>query len=537
MPAWSFALLAALGRALAMPGFLGDWAWLLLLPAIALRFHGWKLGHSLRWDYAAGVLYWLISFHFLVHVHPLAPVGAALILGSCWWVEALLYRWLRRGFSHAWASILALPAAEYLRMTWFYLFVGGVPWASLGLPLGSSPFHPWASVLGESGLVLWAVFLTALLFALARRWAWQTAAPAVFLAALAMAASTSPEPADRSLQCLSLQPGVGVEAKNRRMGAREFFALQLELTDRAYRDGVQPDLVLWAETMWPFPGVEPQAVGEMRRPWYGQEDEVKAMEEVQELQQRMARLVLIGADNPAERPPFFLTGAHFYYPVDAKAPPGEYSARATEFVLFDKMGQLVEHFSKQELVPFGETLPLDGALPGSSLFVRWAHRHFGLRPDFIRTEASGPLQAVGRLPRLGGAVCWDNVFESAFRRQADAGAQAFVVLSNEDWFGPDSLEMVQMVAATRLRAIESGLAVLRCTNTGQTCLVRADGTVENGPAPGESTYWVVDLPVRGEGISPTPYRKWGWALLPGWSLATLLALLRGFRGWFSRKSS
>ncbi|MHC4380913.1 MAG: hypothetical protein ACYSU1_07470, partial [Planctomycetota bacterium] len=113
-----------------------------------------------------------------------------------------------------------------------------------------------------------------------------------------------------------------------------------------------------------------------------------------------------------------------------------------------------------------------------------------------------------------------------YRSQADAGAQAFVILANEDWFGQDGLEMAQMVSATRLRAAETGLAMLRATNTGLTCLVSADGTVDYGIPPGEEGWWAVDLPIAEVGGASSSYRSWGWRVAPFWAgLGLLLALL------------
>jgi apolipoprotein N-acyltransferase len=351
--------------------------------------------------------------------------------------------------------------------------------------------------------------------------------PAALLVLGAWALHGPPPPPSGSVDCLCIQPVVRVEDKNRILTAADFFRVQLEVTDAAFEAGARPDLLLWSETMWPFPGMEETGTGEMRRPWVDAPDEVHSIETVRRRQRKMVQAVFDRSSNPVSRPPYFLTGAHFYYPVPEGAPPGVYSPRNTEFVLFDHDGTLVQHFSKQQLVPFGESLPFGGIFPGADALTRWAHRSFGLRPDFGRTERVGPLLEVGQLPRLGGAVCWENVFEQTFRSQADAGAQAFVILSNEDWFGHDGIEMEQMVAATRLRALECGLAVLRATNTGQTCLVSADGEVLLGPTPGEITWWQVDLPVADAATSATMYRRGAWMLLPLWSLCTVLFGLFG----------
>lgn len=525
--ALQWTLLAALARALAMPGFLGGFGWLLLFPAIGFRVAGWQQGARWKIDYLGGILFWTISFIFLVHVFLLVPLGAAIILGSCWVVEGWLFRLLNRRFSVSVSALLALPLAEFLRMKWFYLAVGGVPWANLGFALAPSPALPLASVLGEGGLVILAVALGLMPWCLWRTQGRerQVAAVApimiVVSAGLVMILPGTPNPED-SLRCLTVQPMIRIDEKHGGLNASEFFDREDKVTQDAFQAGERPDLVIWAETMWPFAAVEQDSIGIMRRPWPNQPVEERGMQDLQYEQSLMVRFLLARAENR----PHFLTGAHFYYPVQPSDSPDVLSPRGTEFLLFDSSGNLLQHFSKHKLVPFGESLPFGGNFPGAEAISRLFQQVSGLRPDFARTEQTGPLKEVDGLPRLGGAVCWENVFEDTFRMQADMGAQAFLILSNEDWFGLGGIEMEQMVEATRLRALETGLSILRSTNTGVTCLVSPDGTVEAPLKPGETGWWGVDLPLRPVAGWLTPYRAFGWLLLPTWSLlAVLLALL------------
>lgn len=527
MPVLLLTLAAAVTRALAMPGWFGDGAWPLIFVAVALRFLAWRRGQRLWIDYLGGVVFWCFTFSFLVNISPVAwagwgaVFGASLILGSCWWVEGLLFRLLARRQTAATAALLALPTAEYLRMTWFYLAVGGVPWASLGLALEPSFLYPYARVFGEFGLLLLAscggVLLGTLVVKQLEKVPLFAFGGLLLLGAPFLAA---PETEERSLRCLTIQPNVSVEDKNILMSANVFYDTQEAITTEAFLAGEQPDILLWAETMWPFPAAEEGQEGFMSRPWPHKPDEVRRMAEVEQRQRIMVRHVMREAHPDA----VFLTGAHFYYPISEDELGTRQSVRNTEFVLFDRDGNLLDHFSKQELVPFGEYLPFGGAFPGAAALSRNVHQATGLRPDFSRTDQTGPLEPVAGLPRLGGVVCWENMFEAPFRNQADAGAEAILILSNEDWFGLKGLEMAQMMAASRLRAAETGLAILRSTNTGVTSLISAAGEVEIGLEPGTDGWWGADLPLRAKASSP--YRSWGWLLAPGSALlGGLLALL------------
>lgn len=538
MPAIWLTVFAAICRALSLPGWFGDWMWPLVIVSVVLRILAWEKQPRLWVDYVGGLVFWVLCLSFLLHVHVLAPIGGALLLGTCWWVEGILFRLIRARLSTSFAALLAIPAAEYLRMKWFYFGIGGVPWASMGLALESSPLYPYARVYGESGLVILATAMGVALWAF---WKQRNLRPTIILALLFIGGVpwlTAPVQPTETLRCLTVQPNVSVEEKNGSwLTAQEFYDIQEEVTREAFASGEQPDLVIWAETMWPYPGTEEGAKGWLRRPWPNKPDEIRKMSEVALRQKIMVQHLLSRAANQ----PYFLTGAHFYYPIADEEVETKYSPRGTEFVLFNHKGELQRHFSKQELVPFGESIPFGGRLPGAEAFRAWVHQTFGLRPDFHITDDAGPLDKIDALPAIGGTVCWENVFEFPFRRQADAGAQAFVILSNEDWFGRKGLVMTQMVSATRLRAAESGLALLRSTNTGITCLVKSDGEVVYGLEPNVAGWWGVDLPIAAPDTKATPYRLGGWRMAPIWaaiaSFFALVQLLKNCRKrWFQAKN-
>ena len=512
---------AALLRAFALPGWFDFALPFLVFPAIMLRIELLSRRYAWRYEYLCGVVFWLFAFSFLSNVNPFAPFGAALIMGSTFVVEAWVFRKLNYSLSAATSACLALPACEFVRMKWFYLAVGGVPWASFGFPLADTSLLPLASSIGESGLVIVAVCLSAAFYCLLRK---QASTPLLLSAVVMLlaVATISPAPKPTSvLDCLVIQPSIGVHQKNDQMYAEEFFEIQYDLSKSAMQAHPQFDLMLWAETMWPLPAVDEGQHGELRRPWPGEDDEVLDLERMARMQRETVAFVMSAAPDDS----YFLTGSHFYH----AARPAEHSDRSTDFILFSKEGDLLQHFSKSMLVPFGEILPFNNKFPGSVYLCDLAQEFFGLRPDFIISEDAGPLIARDNLPALGGAVCWENVFEQPFRSQSAAGAAAFAILSNEDWLGADGLEMTQMVSASKLRAAETGRALLRATNTGLSCVVSPNGSVDIGPGIRERAFWLAKLPL----ISPqfqTSYLKSGWLLAPVWAIICLIMLVLNILG-------
>jgi apolipoprotein N-acyltransferase len=298
------------------------------------------------------------------------------------------------------------------------------------------------------------------------------------------------------------------------------FLRHVAVGDAGLAAGARPRLLVWAETMWPYPVAgedDPHAAGGTLRQSFPEGLVEGPCATILAGQRRLAAMALERA--PADC--LLVSGAHFYRALPPEAPADELSPRSSETVIFDRDGALLAHQPKQELVPFGERLPFWGRIPFSRALTDAVQSASGLRPDFARPPGAGPVLLDG-MPALGFATCWENVFDGVFRRQASAGAQAFLVLSNEDWYGDASREMAQMVAVTRLRAVETGRAVLRVTNTGRTVLVGPDGAVQEGPPPGVAEAWPVDLPFV-DAARRTAYLRGGWLLLP--LLAAAAALL------------
>lgn len=510
---------SALLRGLAQPGWFG---WPLLLLAAPLRILGWSQPARRPWllDLLHGLIFWMVAFSFLGHLHFIAVLSAALMMSLMGPVEGWLARRLRRWLPPAAAGALALAAAGWLQMEWFLIGAGGVPWASWAWPLANSPLLPMASALGESGLIALVAAAGGTLAALALRQrrdpSWIALLAIAGVGALAM--TPAPAPAGQ-LPCLAVQGCIRVQDKARaHLDPKSFFLRQLEVTRSGLEGGGEGRLVLWAETMWPFPVVDPAAPPGLMRQWfpnYGFEE--MATERVARNQEMLVASLMM------EAPPgsFFATGAHLYRALPADAGPEELAPRSSETVVHGQDGKMLAHLPKSELVPFGERLPLWGKLPFARSLANAIQTGSGLRPDFVRPPGRGPIHAPG-LPALGFATCWENVFPGVFRAQALGGAEAFIVLSNEDWYGDGSREMEQMLAATRLRAVETRRAVLRVTNTGHTGLFHPDGRFEPGPAIGQPEAWRVSLPLVPADFR-TGYLRFGHGILP--LLAALAAVL------------
>ena len=148
--------------------------------------------------------------------------------------------------------------------------------------------------------------------------------------------------------------------------------------------------------------------------------------------------------------------------TDAGAEPAFNSA-----ALVDPDGMWADRYDKVHLVPFGEYLPF----PSLFAFAGGLTKEVG---EFQHGASRHPLEAGDK--RLGVFICYESIFPDEVRQFADRGAQVFVNISNDGWYG-DSGAYAQHLSQTRMRAIENDRWILSATDTGVTASIDPWGRV------------------------------------------------------------
>jgi apolipoprotein N-acyltransferase len=160
-----------------------------------------------------------------------------------------------------------------------------------------------------------------------------------------------------------------------------------------------------------------------------------------------------------------VTGAIGSEPVaTANAPASQVFNSA---VLISSTGEWVARYDKVHLVPFGEYLPF----PQLFAFAGGLTKEVG---QFEAGKSRAPLNAGDE--KLGVFICYESVFPGDVRQFADHGAQLFVNLSNDGWYG-DSGAYAQHLNQTRMRGIENDRWLLSATNTGVTASIDPYGRI------------------------------------------------------------
>lgn len=145
-------------------------------------------------------------------------------------------------------------------------------------------------------------------------------------------------------------------------------------------------------------------------------------------------------------------------------------------------------------VPFGEYVP-----------DRWFYEL--IVPDLVgliqREYTPGnnpPLVQVGDVG-VGLAICFDVIYDTVIWDGAQQGAQMFVFQTNNaDFRGTD--ENLQQLAFARMRAIETGRAVVNVSTVGTSQVIAPDGTTLDSIGVDTAGAAVSTVPLR-TGLTPS----------------------------------
>jgi apolipoprotein N-acyltransferase len=129
-------------------------------------------------------------------------------------------------------------------------------------------------------------------------------------------------------------------------------------------------------------------------------------------------------------------------------------------------GDWLGAYNKIHLVPFGEYVPFKRIFG----FAGGLTKEVG---DFSPGTSRAALQAGSK---LGVFICYESIFPDEIRQLAANGAEVFVNISNDGWYG-DSGAYAQHLKQARMRAVENDRWLLRDTNTGVTASIDPYGRV------------------------------------------------------------
>ena len=213
---------------------------------------------------------------------------------------------------------------------------------------------------------------------------------------------------------------------------------------------------------------------------------------------------------------FLLTGA----PHREKISPDEPLSYTNSAFLLSPDGLVTGRYDKQHLVPFGEYIPLRWLLGFASPLVETLGA-------FTPGKSNAPLSCQNS--RIGVLICFEGIFPDISRKQAAAGANLLVTITNDAWFGRSSAPW-QHLAMGVFRAVETRKTLVRSANTGISAFIDPLGRIE-GASPLFAEYARSQPVALLDGL--TCYVQWGY-LFP-W--ACLFLTLAGLWRYSARKEN
>lgn len=431
-------------------------------------------------------LFWIIQ-PFLVEADvygwmaPFALILMALGGGLFWAAPAWAAHLLGEDApGRAMALALGIVLSDWLR-GWLFT---GFPWALSGHVWIGTPvaqLAAWGGALGLSALTMAAAVLPAagLHGGGGLRGGLRGAVLAAMLVAAAwfagLARLAGPLPADHAQVVRLVQPNADQTLKWSAEWAPVFHARLLELSalplDPRLGAG-RPAVVVWPETAVPF---------------------------------------LLDEAEPAL--PGIAAAAHA--PVLAGIQRGEDGRWFNSLAVLTPDARIGAVYDKFHLVPFGEYVPWGDAL------ARIGIGAFAARQGNGYTPGPGPqVLTLPGLPPFQPLICYEAIFERDLARGRGAARPDWLVqITNDAWFGTWS-GPYQHLAQARLRAIETGLPLLRAANTGISAVIDGHGRVRGSLALGQAGVVDARLPAA---LAPTLWWRWGDAPV----LALLMLALGG----------
>lgn len=164
-----------------------------------------------------------------------------------------------------------------------------------------------------------------------------------------------------------------------------------------------------------------------------------------------------------------LAGGDWWWEAETPRGPERRVANAAGLYTCAETNVDLQVYCKQHLVPFGEYIPFDKWIPA---LQKLSPIGVSCWPGEARV-LSLPLRDGGAA-KLAPLICYEDTDPVLARRAARLGAQVLVLITNDSWFS-HSNEAVQHAGQAVLRAVETGLPVIRVGNSGVTGVISPSG--------------------------------------------------------------
>ncbi|MBQ7366735.1 MAG: apolipoprotein N-acyltransferase [Spirochaetaceae bacterium] len=278
----------------------------------------------------------------------------------------------------------------------------------------------------------------------------------------------------------------------------------MRLSDQALAQNPQVDFVVWPETAF-----VPRIAWHYRHRY--ERDKFQLVQELLQYLDRASVPFVIGNDHGVDG----VGNRILDYNAVLLFKPGENTLPPTPDI-----------YGKMKLVPFTEYFPFDKQFPQLYQMLLNGDTHMwepGVEPVVFEVDGL----------RFSTPICFEDTFGFVGRRFVNAGAQAFVNLSNDAWSKSLACQYQHLSMAV-FRSVENRVPTVRSTTTGQTCIIDPNGRILAMAEPFVETYLVGSIPVLDK-TEKTVYTRLGDYVGVIFALAAILLLLVGLLARMLRK--
>lgn len=278
----------------------------------------------------------------------------------------------------------------------------------------------------------------------------------------------------------------------------------MRLSDQALAQNPQVDFVVWPETAF-----VPRIAWHYRHRY--ERDKFQLVQELLQYLDRAPVPFVIGNDHGVDG----VGNRILDYNAVLLFKPGENTLPPTPDI-----------YGKMKLVPFTEYFPFDKQFPQLYQMLLNGDTHMwepGVEPVVFEVDGL----------RFSTPICFEDTFGFVGRRFVNAGAQAFVNLSNDAWSKSLACQYQHLSMAV-FRSVENRVPTVRSTTTGQTCIIDPNGRILAMAEPFVETYLVGSIPVLDK-TEKTVYTRLGDYVGVIFAMAAILLLLAGLLARMLRK--
>lgn len=327
-------------------------------------------------------------------------------------------------------------SASFVLFEWIRSFIfTGFPWNLLGYSLAFSDELIQVASIGGTYLLSLISIMTYSVFGVLNKKTFFPVCIAVVLTLGVMFGGgywriKNNVPENSEIMVRLVQPSIPQVMKWDREVREQNFAEHIKLS--AKKTEKIPDLIVWGETASPFVLDRDEYHREMLKP-------------------------LLGKGS------YLVTGMVSYKEEKDRFVP------YNSMVVFDNQAVPVGYYHKTHLVPFGEFIPFRKYLPE---FIRPVANAIG---EFGRGNGPEVLK-FHNLPSFSGIICYEAIFPAEVVDEKNR-PEFLINITNDGWYG-NSSGPYQHWVATKLRAVEEGIQIVRVANNGISGLINAYGQAE-----------------------------------------------------------